>query len=206
MIPNILRNRRLIELLQRIDREIATRARAEGCPQCGGVLHSAPYLRSPRGLPDALASMKFYRESLCCARDGCRARVAPPSVLFYGRRHYLAVSHLLLRVLDRKPNSRRRLRLKQRFGVDRRTLDRWRRWWQESFRQTALYRSTPVLAIASPLTPMPQRLFETFAARGWKRLIDVLSFLAPVAAPSIELTRAQRWVAATRRVCPGRAR
>lgn len=89
MIPAMLRDRRFIELLQMFDREIAERAWARGCPECGGVLHDPRYLRKPRGLPSELKSIDFFRKSLCCAQDCCRRRATPPSALFFGRPHSL---------------------------------------------------------------------------------------------------------------------
>lgn len=136
MILKILRDRRFLELLQRFDRDLAEQARAANCPSCGGVLHSARYERKPRGLPKEFASVRFVREGLCCAREGCRQRTLPPSVLFMGRRHFLSVAHVLLSALDRGPTGRRRGQLKEMFGVDQRTIERWRLWWADVFQRS----------------------------------------------------------------------
>jgi hypothetical protein len=42
---------RLYDYLLEIDRDLARRARHEGCPRCAGRLDSATYLRKPRGGP-----------------------------------------------------------------------------------------------------------------------------------------------------------
>lgn len=203
VIPAMLRDRRFIELLQMFDREIAERARAHGCPECGGVLHDARYPRKPRGLPSELKSIDFFRESLCCAQDCCRRRTTPPSVLFFGRRHYLSVSHLLLSVLDRKPNARRRLRLKQELGVDRTTLARWRRWWAESFKRTKVFRTVSTLSLLAPdVTWTPRDLLQHFPGRGLTRLLTALTFLAPIGTPRLDPELARGWAVNTRRLCP----
>src|SRR6202521_5812725 len=71
-------------LLLACDRELADTARGAGCKRCGGVVHSAPYWRKPRGRPCRLGREHDRRFSFCCAVDGCRSRATPPSLRFLG--------------------------------------------------------------------------------------------------------------------------
>jgi len=200
MIPKIFRDRSFIELLQRFDCDLARQARLAKCPFCGGVLHSARYVRSPRGLPEELESVRFVRESLCCAR--CRQRTLPPSVLFMGRRHFLSVTHVLLSALDRGSNARRRSQLKGMLGVGKRTLDRWRRWWAEIFPRTPVYHTNPAVSAATASsTPMPRGLFDIFRGWGGARLLNILIFLAPMSTSRVPWLEVERWARDSRRVC-----
>ena len=72
-----LTNKKLMELLAKIDRDFAEAARGKGClhPDCGGKLHRSDYERKPRGGPGWA-----LRDSFCCAEDGCRKRMTPASV------------------------------------------------------------------------------------------------------------------------------
>ena len=78
--------------LERIDEDLA--ARIKTCRCCGGNLHAASYPRKPRGVERPLVA-EARRLSFCCTREGCRRRVTPPSVRYFGRR-----GGLRLRVLD----------------------------------------------------------------------------------------------------------
>src|SRR5690554_1758113 len=117
--------------LLQIDEDLAARTRAEGCRFCGGALHSARYLRKPRGvarrlLDDATAT----RLSFCCARDGCRRRHTPPSVRFLGRRVFLGAVVVLVTTLSSGLTGKRVAVLCEQFNVSVRTLRRWQEWWR----------------------------------------------------------------------------
>src|SRR6266571_6150300 len=110
-----------------IDEDLAEAARRAGCP-CGGVLHRAPFWRKPRGLPAGLGDEHTKRLSFCCAVDGCRKRMTPPSVRFLGRKVYLGAVVVLATA------ARPRLaQLRATLGASVRTLARWRDWWRGSF-------------------------------------------------------------------------
>jgi hypothetical protein len=124
--------------LTEIDEEIARRVGAAGCPICRGPLHRSDYVRKPRGgwlaASDEGVAVRF---SLCCGRQGCRRRALPPSVRFLGRRVYwegvvllASVRVLMLGVVQHAERVT---------GVPRRTLRRWRAWWQGDFPQTSLW-------------------------------------------------------------------
>ena len=121
--------------MTRIDEDLAAQAAARPCPHCGvGRLHRADYPRASWGLSRALRE-NAHRFSLCCNKEGCRKRVRPDSVRYFGRRVYVASVFLLVSALLHC--ARPRLdRLCTTFSIDRRTLKRWRRWWKEMFPQS----------------------------------------------------------------------
>lgn len=120
--------------LRRLDEEIAAEARSGGCPHCGGALYTANYPRRPRGLGFTVEGDLAVRLSLCCGREGCRRRVTPPSVRFFGRRVYAAVAFLLVSMLLTERISEKVAgRIEFHIGVSLETLKRWRRWWRERF-------------------------------------------------------------------------
>jgi len=118
--------------------------RADPCPRlpyCGGPLHSAHYQRKPRGGPPDLCEAYEVRFSLCCGRDGCRRRILPPSVRFWGRRVYWAPVMLLVSALRQGQNPDITLeRLKGLCGVWRSTVKRWQRYFLTLFPHTITYR------------------------------------------------------------------
>lgn len=110
-------------------------------PYCGGPLHRSAYVRKPRGGPADLPEAFAVRLSWCCGREGCRRRVLPPSVLFWGRRVYWGAVVLVLTALrEGRVKGITADGLRARFGVTRLTLRRWRRYFREHFPQTATWR------------------------------------------------------------------
>ena len=173
--------------LLQIDEDLAARTRAEGCRFCGGALHSARYLRKPRGvarrlLDDATAT----RLSFCCARDGCRRRHTPPSVRFLGRRVFLGTVVVLVTALSSGLTGKRITVLCERFEVSVRTLRRWQRWWREQFAVSALWKRLRG-RLASALTPssLPGSLLACLHFEDEsERLIQLLRLLAPLSGSS----------------------
>lgn len=106
-----------------IDALIAAAIKAMGCPTCGGALHAGHYPRKPRGHEPLEAAMT-HRWSWCCGQDGCRGRVTPPSVWFWGRLVYVAGSVLALVRTEARSPEETRLRLA--IGASRQSLRRWR--------------------------------------------------------------------------------
>ena len=82
-------------LLLSFDRDLAQEVRAGGCRHCGSALHAGRYWRKPQGTPAGLPPEYDRRESLCCSAEGCRKRVLPPSLRFFGRRVYLGPAFVL---------------------------------------------------------------------------------------------------------------
>ena len=181
----LLADARFYELLQRIDWDMALEVRTRRCP-CGGPLHAAHYPRRPRGGPAALPEGYDRRFSFSCGLDGCRARSTPPSVRYLGRRWYLAAVVVLVSAFRHGVTSRR---LEQLVGwlrgrgerLARRTVERWRRWWLETFPATRTWqagRSQFVPPVNQALLPLS--LLERFEGADAARLSAALRFLSPV--------------------------
>jgi len=103
-------------------------------PYCGGPLHYATYMRKPRGGPPGLDEACLERMSLCCGAHGCRCRVLPPSVLFWGRRVYFAPAMLVITALRQGRDRGYTVeKLRNLFGATRTTLKRWARYFREVF-------------------------------------------------------------------------
>lgn len=179
----LLQDRQLYELLERFDEELADATHAEGCA-CGGRLHRAAYPRKPRGGPEDLKRGYDLRHSFCCAEDGCRRRVTPPSLRFLGRKVYLGAVVLLATAMQHGLTPTRTSRLRELVGVSGRTLRRWRAWWQGAFCETAFWKATRGL-FAPPVaeTALPLSLIERFGVSGrtWRSvMVLALRFLSPV--------------------------
>jgi hypothetical protein len=176
---------RLWSVLLAIDQDLAETTRKNACP-CGGRLHSANYLRKPRGTPVQLPKPQCVRLSFCCERDGCRKRVTPPSVRFLGRKVYLGVIVILISALRQGPTPRRVRELSARFGADPRTVARWQVFWREHFPQTPFWKVARArLVPAVEIVTLPYSLLDAFLSRrdsceGWAQL---LRFLSPITIP-----------------------
>jgi hypothetical protein len=180
----LLGDARLWELLARIDGDLAAAARAGGCPICGGALHLSRYPRKPRGGPEDLAGYE-RRESFCCAEEGCRKRLTPPSLRFLGRKVYLGAVVVLLSALRHGATGARLARLGELTGASRRTLDRRREWWREAFAASPFWKAAaghfdrPVERELLPLS-----LLARFAGDELERLVAALRFLSPLSTAS----------------------
>lgn len=180
-IAALLQEVRLYIRLQRIDDELAVEARTQGCP-CGGRLHSARYPRKPRGGPGEIGAGCSWRQSFCCARDGCRRRVTPPSVRFLGRKVYLGPVVVVLSALGATLSPMRLCRLREIIGVSLRTAKRWASWWQNDFASSRFWKAAQGrLAPPAPTaTKLPGALVARFDGDEEKQLISTLRFISPV--------------------------
>jgi hypothetical protein len=127
-----------LEQLAQWDRSMADAVQAAGCA-CGGRLDRADYPRKARwgsAMPEPDPSWS-KRLSLCCATEGCRRRVTPPSVRFLGRCVYAEVVVLVacVRALAAAEAASERADA----GVPRRTVKRWLSWWRTVFLASALW-------------------------------------------------------------------
>lgn len=181
MYQALLADSRFHQQLLAFDRDLAAGCRAAGCPACGGVLHTANYLRKPRGRPVALGEEHDRRFSFCCAVDGCRDRATPPSLRFLGRKVYLAVIVTLIAAMQGGLTERRLDKLSEAIGVDRRTVTRWRDWWRTRFTATPFWRAQSA-GLMPPVdaAQLPAALLQRFAGDIAQQLIGFLSFLAPI--------------------------
>jgi hypothetical protein len=182
MYHELLRTASFWSFLFTVDEQLAKEAREAGCA-CGGSLHRANYPRQPRGECADLPESYGHRLSFCCARDGCRKRTTPPSVRFLGRKVFLGAVVVLVAAMRHGASPQRVRELSELFGVDRRTVERWRTFWREHVPQTRFWklargRLPPNLVIAE----LPRALLETFIRRAdsqkdWEYL---LRFLLPI--------------------------
>lgn len=181
MYQKLLVNSKFYEFLEELDADLAAQCRMGGCP-CGGKLHSARYPRKPRGLPQELDQEYAWRYSFCCAREGCRSRSTPASFRFLGRKVFVAAVVVLVSALRHGATPARAAKLRALVGASRRTVERWRQWWQNNFVDSPFWKAArgrlpkPVDENALPLS-----LLEAFCSTKPKqRLIDLLRFLLPL--------------------------
>ncbi len=139
MMRRVVTSHKFFAGLLEMDRSIAAQVQALRCPHCGGPLHVADYPRKPRGVPAGLANWWARRFSFCCGVEGCRKRVTPPSVRFFGRRVFSAVWIVFVGLLAFAEASSARSRWsvpRRRLEVARRTWCRWLDWWRGEFPET----------------------------------------------------------------------
>lgn len=130
----------LVTALLALDAEIATGVHSAGCLLCGGRLHRASYARKPRGAPAGIDAPALERRlSFCCADRDCRRRATPPSLVFLDRRVYLGVVVALTTILLHGATPRRVRDVAHEYAVDRRTLERWRKWWTQQMPKTDVW-------------------------------------------------------------------
>ena len=133
-------------------------------------------------IPLELGPEHRQRLSFCCAV--CRSRTTPPSVRFFGRRVYVFPLVVLLTALSAGTTDRRLALLRREFGVDRRTLERWRRWWREVFPATRFWKVARARFSPPVVGGDLRSLIARFAA-GLEGLLALLRFLAPLSRPAL---------------------
>ncbi len=177
MCHALLYDPHFLALLLRIDHDLAAQTRADGCP-CGGALHRADYPRKPRGCPIEVRGDHSSRLSFCCSV--CRRRATSMSVRFLARRVYFALAVVLMSARPAGPTSAA-ARLGTALGVGRRTLARWRGWWQEQFPQTPLWRAAGARFMPPvPEAQLPGELITRFSGPAHEALMRLLVWLSPV--------------------------
>jgi hypothetical protein len=179
----VLQDPRFGQMLRAIDDDIAEAARAEGCPKDGGRLHSARY---PRQVwhPCQGQATEDWRRSFCCAIHGCRDRLTPASVRFLGPRRYLGVVVVLVSAMCQGLTPRRVRVLGEELGIDRKTLERWCRWWQEVFLESPCWRELKG-RLRRPIdtSRLPASLIECYSP-DLDGLLALLRSLGPLTSPS----------------------
>ena len=179
-MEKLLKDGVLCKLLEKVDDDLAEEARQGGCEHCGEEkLHRGDYKRQPLGGPGW-----DKRRSFNCAKEGCRKRKTPPSVRFLGRKVYAGVVVVLVSAMMHGVKPKRVERLRHELGIDRRTLERWRVWWVETFVQSGFWkvskaRFMPGLAEEN----MPLSLVMNFGAKRRDGMLKLLAFLSPITVP-----------------------
>ena len=184
MYQTLLTDSTLYTFLLKLDEDLAAECRKSGC-SCGGRLHSAIYPRKPRGTPPAVEEDYGWRYSFCCAREGCRRRCTPASFRFLGRKIFVAAVVVLISALRHGATPKRMAKLRELVGVSRRTVERWREWWRNSFVKSPFWKaargrlSMPVDEEALPLS-----LLNSFSGQEGKALLsNLLRFILPLTMP-----------------------
>jgi len=176
---NDLANPQLPPYLRKVDADLAQSVRQRGCLLCGGKLHRANYQRKPRSGTPRIEEL--LRDSFCCDQDGCRKRHTPPSVRFLGRRVYWGVVVVLVAAARHGLTPRRMRVLREVLGIDRRTVERWRQWWLETFVESPFWkraRARFMPRITESLLPLS--LGQAFQIARPGQLIALLRFLGPL--------------------------
>ena len=127
---------RILDLLLKIDADLAAATRQKGCPHCGSDLHSARYpLKGRTG--DALPPVGWgLFHGLCCSKEGCRRRVRPPSVRFAGRSPHAPLTLAVVRLVRSGGSERGIAALSRLVQVSERTVRRWLGFWHRAHRTT----------------------------------------------------------------------
>ena len=180
MWHDVLSDSRFFAVLTQFDEDLAAHARVAGCP-CGGRLHSARYPRKPRGGPADLGPAYDWRLSFCCAEDGCRRRVTPPSMRYLGRRVYLGVVVVLVSAMEHGLGMRRAAALHQHLGIGLRTLRRWRQWWRSVFPRSQVWQAARGRFVPSVADDtLPHAMLERFGGSATERALAALRLLLPL--------------------------
>jgi hypothetical protein len=179
-----LADQQLFQLLEKVDADFAEEAHQQGCLYCGGPLHRADYDRKPRGGPQW-----DWRHSFCCAKEDCRRRRTPPSVRFLGRKVYAGLVVVLVSTMVHGLNAERVRRIRELLKtdqqIDRRTLERWRQWWLDTFVRSSFWKAARA-RFMPPLCEktLPGSLCARFQVGRRDRLVELLKFLAPITTPT----------------------
>lgn len=181
MYQALLADARFHDLLLHCDRDLLATARAKRCAVCGGRLDASPFDRKPRGRLVACDAAHDQRLSLCCAVRDCRKRITPASLRFLGRKVYLGAVVVLVTAIRHGLTEARLDRLQDVVGVSRRTVARWRDWWQTTVTAGPFWK-VAAAALMPPVDPtrLPASLLDRFAGGIEARLLALLRFLAPI--------------------------
>jgi hypothetical protein len=185
MYHDLPRVARFWSVLFAIDQDLAEETRKKAC-SCGGRLHSANYLRKPRGTSGQLPERQCLSLSFRCDRDVCRKRVTPSSVRFNGPKVYLGAIVILISVMRQAPTPRRIRGLSTRFGADRWTIALWQVFWRKHFRQASFWKiARASLVPVVPIVSLPDSLVDAFVSchRPCRGRTLLLGFLAPISVP-----------------------
>jgi len=170
-IPDI----NFFHLLDAEDARTTAAVKASGCPDCGGRLDQANYPRKPRGGELGVAGEIFdRRRSLCCAREGCRHRRTPPSLVFLGRRVYVAIVVVVAAWQTTTTST----------SPPARTVGRWRGWFA-ALRETTWWTTTRarLWPAVEPSEILPAAIIER-VLRGGSIADALIATLRIVAAPA----------------------
>ena len=150
------------DALKCFDQKIAEKVKACGCPLCGGILDWASFPRKPRGVSGLSDERRF---SLCCR--SCRKRVTPASHRFLWKKVYV------LLVIALEP-------VKGLFGVNRRTVARWRKFWAAELSLTSTFIANRRHCLPVEFNFDITGVIATFADGVCLRALDMTRLLSPL--------------------------
>jgi len=181
LYQTLLSDSSLYTILLKLDEDLAAEVRERGCT-CGGCLHSARYRRKARGVPCELDEAYSTRYSFCCAEEGCRRRMTPPSFRFLGRKVFAGAVVVLVTMLRHGATPSRMAQLRELVGVSYRTVKRWRDWWGCVFVKSSFWRGARgLLRVPVDEQLLPLSLLGAFSAKeGRTKLVQLLRFILPV--------------------------
>ena len=167
-------------LLAGLDLDFARTFVGTSC-SCGGPLHQANYLRKGFGfgLPAGAPDDARIRYSFCCGRDGCRKRMMPTSLRFLPREPYFTITFVLVSAFHHGLTKERLEEVQALYKVSRSTIERWLRWWRETFPTTEAWRGlrgmmlVPADALANNA---PAFLLKAFEEPG-RELMEVMRLM-----------------------------
>jgi len=182
MYHSLLSNARFHNSLFDFDRLIAEQVRQSKCPFCQGNLNQSNFPRKPRGIPQGTVPDYPIRFSLCCATEGCRKRITPPSMRFLSRKVYCSVVVILIFLLkpasDESCIDRLNRLLGTRLSVE--TIRRWRRYWIKEVPQSKTWKRSALCSEFSQTLPVS--LLSQFAGSAQNQLKMALKRLLPLSA------------------------
>lgn len=167
------------ESLLNMDEQLASEVKRHGCP-CGGRLDRADYPRKVRGVAKSCEDFFRTRISFCCAREGCRKRITPPSVRFLGRRVYVAAVMLVVCGFCKTARQAQ---------VPKDTARRWRRHFESEFIASRFFkrarsRLMPPVDERQVIASLLKRFGHKEGNNAAKALRGLLLFICPVTTTS----------------------
>jgi hypothetical protein len=176
--------------LQRYLVGVSFHGRPRSCRDCPPPRVSLRRTFAPRGLPPQ--APRWHRHTAGDLQDQIQlllqSRRVPetdhtPIRAVPRPKIYLGAFIVLISAMRHGPTPRRVRELASLFGVDRRTIARWEKFWREHFPQTHFWKTAGARVILlADVATLPLSLVNAFHVRyddcdGWGRL---LSFLSPI--------------------------
>lgn len=180
MYHYLLTDARFYNSLLDLDRQIAGQFRERACPFCQGNLNQSHFLRKPRGVPKNTDPDYPVRFSYCCAEDGCRKRITPPSMRFLSRKVYSSVILFLIFLFNSKSDEARMDKLNALLGttLSVETIRRWRHYWTQVVPDTHTWKRSPFHQVLSET--LPASLLALFQGDLKQQLQRGLQWLLPL--------------------------
>ena len=134
-----------------------------------------------------LDRLRLRRESGAAGQQSHRSVLYETSItgkwpqMLRRRRRCASSVVVLIAVLRHGATALRTRELTDVIGVDRRTVERWRTWWRDSFTTTPFW-NVARAAFMPPVDPgrLPAALIERFAGDDADRLVALLRFMGPI--------------------------